>query len=165
VYKRIIKVSLKGLGIGILYYMIFYVLILGSLIYLVIPYFLSSIGQQYGLSSNDIRDLIVSNMGYKFIDYGILSFFIIIYTIACLLREFVPYGSAIEGLLGIILLYYIMSVVGFGAFNAEIPDSNVLLEVDFSPLMYRVFYALIIATVASILLRVRSEYKKRGSER
>ncbi len=160
---RFIKALLKGIGLGISYYILFYIVILGILVYLVIPGLLATIGQQYGLTDTDIRDLVVKSLNYSLINYNVLVFFIIMYVAGSLLREFIPYGAALEGALSIFILYYILSTIGFGVFEAEIPGYNILLELDFSPMMHMIFYVLVMITAASTLLRVRSEYKKRRS--
>lgn len=57
-----------------------------------------------------------------------------------------------DRIFGITLLYYVVSVMEFGVFNAEFPDTNVILEGDVSSLIYMMSYVLVMAASTSILL-------------
>ncbi len=148
--KLLVKAVGKGILKGIIYYIIYYIVIFGLLIMYVIPMLFSSL------------NINVSNIiGYEMINIPVIIWFIGLHIAIELLRAFIPYGSALEPVIGIILLYIILISLNYGRIEKYIPEYHVTLSIDASLLLKTIFYILVIFSIGSVFSKLANEYKKR----
>ncbi len=153
------KEILKSIGLGVLkgiiYYIVFYVLLLGVITYYLIPYILS-------MGNIEIKDPAVFT-GYVPLNYMILTWFLVLSIIGSILTRHIPYGSPLMSIISLALLYIVLLSINFGRFTGYVEELDSNYSVDLSPLMYRLFYLIIFLTIGGACLGVAKEYKRRTS--
>ncbi len=154
------KAIARGVGLGIIYYVIFYIIVLGLVTYYILPNFLTNIVSKYDISSEEVRGIVSSALDYNPFKPVVLAFFITIYAIISLVRTYIPYASLIEAGLSIVLLYYVLSTIGFGYVKVSLENPPTLVMVDISPLMKTMFIALSLFIVGGGVLRASREYRE-----
>ncbi len=156
--KRLIKSIAIGIGKGAVYY-VGYIVLSYIISYYLIPALLAAYAPS--VSAEEVAGEYVS---FTLIDFSALAFFLGIGLIGQLCRDLIPYGFIIESLLGLVILYYILStVLNFGVFDKYLEDMDVYVHMDMSPFIIKMFYVFIVLTIASILGGIAKEYRERAA--
>jgi hypothetical protein len=150
---RLFKTICKGLAKGILYYIIYYILIIGGIVLYLLPTLLSSSGIK-GVDTASIFE-------YKIVDYGIIAWFITLYILGELIKEYIPFGVLLEAGISIALVYILIIRINYGRVSQYVPQIHSMVYLDASPLVYETFYAFIFLVIGGALIGAAKEYKRR----
>ncbi|ABN70285.1 hypothetical protein Smar_1190 [Staphylothermus marinus F1] len=151
--REISKTILIGVVKGLFYYIVYYVILFGLIVYYVIPYLMGA----SGLKDFNMNSII----SFKLIDINILAIFMTLSIIGTFLVRHIPYGRAMNTLLGLLMLYIVLLMFNFGEFSGYIEQYNIYYNVDLSPL-FKVFLLIIaVFTIGQISIEVGREYKSR----
>lgn len=151
---RVARYIVIGAARGLLYYILVYVILLGALFNYIIPSIMGGLGEELGEEPSRL-------IGYEMWNYGVMAMFIVLSIIGTLLRNVVPYGFVLDGLVTIGLIYYSLSLFNFGRINVELGDKDIHATLDISPIMYKLFIAVSLIIIGGILVRTEKYREKR----
>ncbi len=152
--KKLRRSILKGLLRGIGYYIIFYVVLLGLIVLILLPYLFESMGMK-GIDAKAI-------FRYEYFNLNILLWFVVFYTVAEVIKENIRYGVVVTGLINIAVIYIIISSLNVGRIELTFPEYDQAVSIDVSPIISDIFIALVLFTLGSTFIGVAKYYKKRN---
>ncbi|ADI32373.1 hypothetical protein [Staphylothermus hellenicus] len=151
--REILKTILIGVVKGLLYYTVYYVVLFGIIVYYVIPFFMGASGLK-GFNINSI-------ISFKLININILLMFMVLSIMGAFLVRHIPFGRAINTMLGLLMLYIVLLSFNFGEFSGYITQYNIYYYVDLSPLFKTLLLIIAVFTIGQVSIDVGKEYKSR----
>ncbi len=152
--KRIIKYTIIGALKGFIFYILVYVVLLGVVFTYLVPSMLGELNEELGTEPAEL-------VGYTQWNYNIMAVFVLLSIIGSLLRNVVPYGFVLDGLISIGLLYYSLSLFNFGVIEVDIEEKGIEASLDLSPVMTQLFVAISIIIIGGILVRTDKYRRKK----
>ena len=155
--KELSKTILIGAAKGLAYYIIYYVVLFRLVIYYIIPYL---------VSATELKGLDVSSIiSLELFNENIILILIALSIIGTFLIRHIPYGRALDSLIGLLILYIILSTFNFGKFEGHIAEYNTYYYVDLSPLFRSILQIIVFFTLGRIFVSVGKEYRSRNIKR
>lgn len=151
--KELSKTILIGIGKGILYYIIYCIVLLGLITHYIIPYLMEISGIE-GFNAG-------SMVGFELINANIILLFMLLSIIGTFLVRHVPYGRALDSLVGLLMLYIVLLMFNFGKFEGYIAQYNIYYDVDLSPLFRAILLIVALFTLGQVFVSMSREYKSR----
>lgn len=149
--KEISRSIAIGVLKGVLYYVIISIVIVWFIINYVVPLIIRDLAPEITLPSI---------IEYEYINYFVLTLFIVFSVISTILTRHVPYGSVASNMMAIGYTYVLLTNIG----NAEykyVYSKYGELKVNITPLLNTLLYLVIILSIANTLLALAREYRKR----
>ncbi|OYT40520.1 MAG: hypothetical protein B6U89_01860 [Desulfurococcales archaeon ex4484_58] len=153
--KEVSKSILIGVSKGIIYYILLYIVLFGIITYYLIPYIITL--TRSNISIEDPARF----TGYRVLNWYVLSWFLSLSIISTVLSRHIPYGGALSSFIGIFILYIVFQSFNFGKFTGYIEEYRSSYTLNISPLMYSLFYILVLTTIGGAFISIAREYKKR----
>ncbi|RLG83262.1 MAG: hypothetical protein DRO40_05220 [Thermoprotei archaeon] len=154
--KELSKTISLGIVKGLVYYSIYYIVLFRLVIYYIIPYLI----QASGLEGIDISSLV----SLELVNIRIILIFIVLSIIGTFLVRHVPYGRALDSLIGLLMLYIVLTIFNFGRSEGYISEYNLYYHVDLSPLFQSILIIIAFITLGHVFISVGREYRGRKTQ-